>query len=70
MYRLLKVVDSGVAERSCYFTHSAGGVDLEHGYLKDADGTLGSGDFPSDSTRRKVVQCEERACREFWLDLI
>lgn len=53
-----QVVDSGVSEGSCFFRHSESSASVEHGYLKEADGSLGSSDLQYDLTRRKVVQCE------------
>ena len=56
----VQVVDSGLAEGSCFFSHSASSGGVDHGYLKEADGTLGTRDLQYDLSRRKVVQCETR----------
>lgn len=53
-----QVLDSGVAQGSCFFRNSATTLGPDHGYLRDADGTLGAGDFQFDLSQRKVVQCE------------
>lgn len=53
-----QVLDSGVAQGSCFFRDSATTLGPDHGYLRDADGTLGTGDFQYDLSQRKVVQCE------------
>ena len=53
-----QVLDSGVAQGSCFFRDSATTLGPDHGYLKDPDGTLGTGDFQYDLSQRKVVQCE------------
>lgn len=55
---LYQVLDSGVAQGSCFFRNSATTLGPDHGYLRDADGTLGAGDFQYDLSQRKVVQCE------------
>eukprot|EP00904_Undaria_pinnatifida_P010402 jgi/Undpi1/6492/HiC_scaffold_20.g08971.m1 len=54
--QVVQVVDSGLAEGSCYFRHSASSSGVDHGYLKEADGTLSTGDMQYDLSRRKVVQ--------------
>ncbi|CAM9423672.1 unnamed protein product, partial [Laminaria digitata] len=38
--QVVQVVDSGLAEGSCFFSHSANSGGVDHGYLKEADGTL------------------------------
>lgn len=52
-----KIVDSGIAEGSCFFRDGEDHDPLEHGYLFDADGDL-EGYLAYDLSKRKVVQCE------------
>ncbi|CAM9494152.1 unnamed protein product [Pylaiella littoralis] len=54
--QVVQVVDSGVAQGSCFFRNSATTFGPDHGYLRDADGSLGTGDFQYDLSQRKVVQ--------------
>lgn len=56
-----QVVDSGVGEGACFFVDGLEDVRVEHGYLLNADGSIGKGDFTFDLSRRKIVQCEARA---------
>lgn len=53
-----QIVDSGISEGSCFFRHSSSSGGVDHGYLKDEDGSRGSGDYQYDLSRRKLVQCE------------
>lgn len=52
-----KIVDSGIAEGSCFFRDGEDHEPVEHGYLFDADGNL-AGYLAYDLSKRKVVQCE------------
>ncbi|CAM9830520.1 unnamed protein product, partial [Ectocarpus sp. 13 AM-2016] len=61
---VVQVVDSGIDEGSCFFRDSATTLGPDHGYLRDYDGTLGTGDYTYDLSQRKY-DCDvywETAC--------
>lgn len=59
----VQIVDSGLAQGSCFFRNGAADERVDHGYLKDADGFLSTGDFQYDLSMRKVVQCKRLLTR-------